>query len=112
MNPYRNNFNLKPSFKKRSMLKTISWKIQILFEKMFCPEWWIPWITGMIPALLLLFMLAILGILDECGYHILGYKNQEEQQILKEKEEKIQREKDLIKAIEENNRLLKESKNK
>lgn len=49
-------------------------------------------------------VITILGILNERGYLILGYESQEEQQ--------IQREKDLIKLLEENNRLLKENKNK
>lgn len=102
-NPYRNNF--KPSFEKRSILKTISWKFRIKMRNMFSyfKEWWIPFIF-ITPGLLLLIILTILEILNERGYPILGYENQEEQQ--------IQIEKDLIKLLEENNRLLKEMKNK
>lgn len=110
MNPYRNDFNLKPSFKKRSILKTISWKFRIKIN------WCIK--TAPIFFVIAFFMLALYAMICIIKQAIqqdnVNSIKQENERVLalKEKEDKIQREKDMIKAIEENNRLLKEMKNK
>lgn len=137
MNPYRNNLDLKSSFKKRSILKTLNWKIRIKIKRLFKrkvikdmnhhPKDWGLIVMEVFVALTMLALLAIglFVILDAFGFPTPGHeqrekekqeqrqeKIQEEQRVLKEKKDKIQREIDLIKAIEENNRLLKEMKNK
>lgn len=132
MNPYRNNLDIKSSFKKRSILKTLNWKIRIKMRKIIN---WFPdtisnitsWMKksqdmiygglGIILTFLIFgsFVWAFVWSLEEGAKHNEELFKQEQEaktKALKEKEDSIQREKDLIKAIEENNRLLKESKNK